>query len=162
MTLDGPNAPHHEREPIMGMLCDFFVGTPEEALRYVHRHDDEDEGEAIEELLQPAEMKGLEMLVLGLLWAILAKEPFSLDRHSVPEQFFGEEHSHWLGELPTPMVQLLAQLDDAGLQAAATQWAATEEMRGDPEVLTWCISTLRDMAQRALREGKGLHYWGCM
>lgn len=146
----------------MGSLAEFFVATPAEAQRYAHRHEEDDEGEAIEDALQPQPLRGLESLVLGQLWAILAGETFEYARHQVPEQMLDEDGSQWLGQLPDAMVHRLAQADEAAVSQAAVQWAANPCMNSCAEVLVPCIQTLRTLAGKALAEGKGLHYWGCL
>jgi hypothetical protein len=108
----------------MGLMCDFFVASPEEAAR----HPDGD--------LACVEATGFTGLECGRLWALLAGEPYAA-RHAleivgVRGGVRGRE-GPWLMQFPAPLIALLAALSPAAIAPVAAAWVATDELDGMAE-----------------------------
>ncbi len=146
----------------MGLLADFFVATPEQALRYANRDADADEGEEIRALLSPLEYKRFTGLEIGMLWAILEGSEWEVGKHMPESCFLGEEGESWLEQFPSPLVQLLASASEEQVNSAASSWASTEELNCNPEDVKTVVVDLRALSIRALAEGKSVYLWGCL
>lgn len=66
----------------MGLLCDLFVNTRDEALAY-ESTTTQDRDIRLKRF-SPFEFKGLTSLEFGTLWAILANEEWDVRRLSLP------------------------------------------------------------------------------
>lgn len=146
----------------MGLLADFFVATPEQALRYAKQDAEADEGQEIRALLSPFEYKGFTGLEIGTLWAILEGSEWEVEKHMPESCFLGEESESWLEQFPAPLVQLLASASSEQLNSAADSWARTEELNRDPEEIKPVVADLQALSKRALAEGKSVFLWGCL
>lgn len=146
----------------MGILADFFVATPDQALRYANWLDEPDEGEEIKALLRPVEYKGFTSLELGTLWAILAGVPWDVAKHMPEETYLGEEGESWLTPFPEELTSLLAEASPELLVDACTAWAKTEELACDPRHLSPVVADLQALAKRAMSEKKSVYLWGSL
>lgn len=144
------------------MLSDFFVATPAEALRYANRIEEEDDGEEIERLLQPAQYKGITELEIGTLWAILEGREWDVNKHMPEDVCLGEEGESWLHRFPVELANLLAGLDGAVLKRTAVAWAETDELDCDAADLKPLLEDLKALARQAGPDGKALYLWGCL
>jgi len=146
----------------VGLLADFFVATPDQALHYANQADEPDDGEEIHALLQPVEYKGFTSLELGTLWAILADVPWNAKTHMVEDTFYGEEGESWLNRFPDELTSLLAAASPDLLAKVCATWAATEELACDPQHISPVLADLQVLAKRAISESKSVHLWGCL
>jgi hypothetical protein len=146
----------------VGMLADFFVATPAEALRYANRMEEPDDGESIRRLLEPLEYKGVTGLELGTLWAILDGVEWDVDKHMPEETFLGSDGESWLNRFPSDLTSLLAEASPDQLNKACDTWASTEEISCDPVALLPVLGELQGLAKRAVREDKSVYLWGCL
>lgn len=147
----------------MGLLSDFFVADGDDALRYANRAQEDDAGHAIALQLRPAEYKGFSDLELGTLWAILDQQEWDVDRHEL--ELIGDpadsDDAAFLFRFPDALVQRLADASAAALEAAAAEWAATEELDAEVEDIAPVVQTLQRLAGQALGEQKSVYLWVC-
>jgi hypothetical protein len=144
----------------MGLICDLFVTTQEEALLYESTVSS-DRGERLERF-SPTELRGLTSLEFGLLWAILANEKWDASKHLLTDIAFGEGNESWLHEFPDQYRFLLSRLDSAAIEVAATAWSKCEELGSKAEDVVPVIESLVQLAKQASMENKGLYMWGCV
>jgi hypothetical protein len=132
----------------MSLLSDFFVATPDEAARYPA--DD-----LPIEVFQSTGFTGLE---LELLWAILAGEPWSAERHALEPVGAAAREGPWLHRLPAPFVDRLVGLAPPALASIAAQWLANEELIdvGDAAA-QHVLRELHALAGTAHRQARGLY-----
>ncbi len=101
---------------------------------------------------------------LATLWTLLAGREFrdELVREFVPLHEVSEE-GPWVFRVPDPLVELLAELDDARAAARiAPAWAGTEELEldgWDAESVTPLLDGLRSLARGALAEKRSMLMW---
>jgi hypothetical protein len=146
----------------LGILADFFVAGPAEALRYANRMEEPDEGEEIQGMLNPVEYKGITSLELGTLWAILEATEWDVKKHMPEDVFLGEEGESWLTRFPVELTTLLADAGDDDLAKASVRWAKTEELDCAPEDLRPLLDDLRSLALHAVSNGKSIYLWGSL
>jgi len=146
----------------LGMLADFFIAYPAEAMRYANRNDDPDEGEEIELLLNPAQFKGITGLEIGTLWAILECREWDVKRHMPEDICVGEDDESWLYRFPDDLTSILANSDKEGLTRASEQWAKTEELDCDSADLLPLLENLQSLARQAGVKGQSVYLWGCL
>ncbi|MFT3736406.1 MAG: hypothetical protein QM776_15540 [Rhodocyclaceae bacterium] len=146
----------------MGLLADFFVATPAEALRYANRLSEPDEGEEIEKLLAPAQYKGCTGLELGTLWAILEGKEWDVGKHMPEDVAVGDDEESWLYRFPDELTGLLAEADRDAIETAAITWAKTEELDCDPEDIKPVLADLQLLARDAISKHKAVYLWGCV
>lgn len=146
----------------MGILSDFFVANPTEALRYANRIEEPDEGDEIEELLDPAQYKRFTDLEITMLWAILEGKEWDVDRHTLEYVEIGEDSDAWLDRFPDELTMLLTRLDSGSLGPMLEKWANTEELACDPAELHPVMEDLRRLANEAIAKKKSVYLWGCL
>lgn len=146
----------------MGMLADFIIANPAEAMRYANRSNDPDEGREIELLLNPAQFKGITGLEIGTLWAILECSEWDVKRHIPEDIYIGEEGESWLHRFPDELTSLLANSDEGRLASASAQWAKTEELDCHSTDLLPLLENLRLLARQAAVKGQSIYLWGCL
>jgi hypothetical protein len=167
----------------MGILCELFVSTPRNALRFEKRLE-----EATRPAYERSDAKGLTPLAFETLWSILLGEPFDPRRHQLEDLYFGshlrsgfgklrqrllvwkaiaksllgaEVGDSWLHRFPATYVTALAELNDTSLQSAAAQWAQTEELRRRTEAdAQHVLNELRRLAIHAVSHRQQLFLWG--
>ena len=140
----------------MSILADLYVSTPDKALAY-DEVQEAPEGER-------AELTGFTSIEFSTLWAIIegkAWEEAHMDAfETVLEKNGGER---MISLVPGKLVELAAALDDAGIAAAAEEWAQTDELEHcEPEELMTVIEELRRVARVAKESGRGLYLWNCI
>ncbi len=146
----------------MGILSDFFVANPDEALRYANRIEEPDEGDEIEELLNPVQYKRFTDIEITTLWAILEGKDWDVDRHSLEYVDLGEDNDAWLNRFPDELTALLTQVDAQSLAPVLEQWANTEELSCEAAELHPVMEDLRRLAAEAVARKKSLYLWGCL
>ncbi|MDR2187814.1 MAG: hypothetical protein LBE62_07135 [Azonexus sp.] len=143
----------------MGLLADFFVATPEQAIQYANRDPYEEE---IRALLNPCEYKGITGLELGMLWAILEDIEWDYDKHMPRDTVLGNEGEWWLERFPDKLTLLLAQATPERLATASVAWANTEELSCDPEDIQPMLADLQQLAKQAISRDIPVYLWGCL
>ncbi|MGJ7502094.1 hypothetical protein ACSFBF_17185 [Variovorax sp. ZT5P49] len=146
----------------MGILSDFFVASPEEALRYANRIEEPDEGDEIEELLEPVQYKRFTDIEITTLWAIMEDKEWDVDRHMLEYVELGEDNDAWLNRFPDELTTLLTQVDSASLVPVLERWANTEELACEPTELHPVMEDLRRLAAEAVGKKKSVYLWGCL
>jgi hypothetical protein len=147
----------------MGILADFFVASPEDALRYESElHKVRDTSEMPGDRFERVEYKGFTGLELGMLWAIAVGEEWDLDRHMPANLDHGEEGETWLDEFPPELISVLASIRDQDVQSLAEAWGGTEELACEGSLLVPAIEDLRRLALSAQKQGKGMYLWGSL
>jgi hypothetical protein len=146
----------------MGILADFFVATPENAMRYAHSLEEPDEGEEIRAIVQPREFKGFTGIEFEALWAILAREEWDPKRHSLEQIHLGAENESWLQRFPDGLVDFLAAADEGRLKSAAAAWAKTEDVDFEASDLEVVLGELHELALRVRRPETAMYLWGSL
>jgi hypothetical protein len=146
----------------MGILSDFFVANPEEAMRYANRLDEPDEGDEIEELLDPAQHKHFTDLEITTLWAILEDKEWDAATHTLEHVEIGEDSEAWLNRFPEELTMLLTRVADGSLGPVLAKWADTEELACDAAELHPVMEDLRRLANDAVARKKSVYLWGCL
>jgi len=139
----------------MGLLCDLFVSTPEEALKYA------DPIGTLSPTTDPSgEWTGLRSHEFGLLWAILEGRPYEPKRHDLVPVKVDDER--WLYRFPDDFVALLLPLRGKEIDRAATAWADLEALNWEPSGAVELIEDLLRLATIANAKGMGLYFWGSL
>ncbi|MGX9699302.1 hypothetical protein ACWYXK_20220 [Janthinobacterium lividum] len=146
----------------MGLIADFFIAGPAEAIRYANRIEDSDEGEEIELLLKPVQFKGITDLEIGTLWAILERREWDIDKHMPEDIYVGEDGESWLHRFPDELTSLLASSNVDALESASEQWAKTEEIDCNAADLRPLLKDLQSLARQAATTGQSIYLWGCL
>jgi hypothetical protein len=167
----------------MGILCELFVATRRNAMKFESRLD-----AAEPPIYERAEAKGLTSLEFETLWAILQREDFDPRRHWMEDLYFGSHNrstlgrlrtkvliwkamlqsllgkdvgSSWLHRFPKAYVSRLAELKDAEIPYIAATWSKTEEMASRKSVdLEELLRTLRRLANAAESSKRQMFVWG--
>jgi len=146
----------------MGLLSEFFVATPDLALKFArHHYEDSDEDDELTELLKPLRYKGFTGLEIGTLWAILEGAPWDVKRHMPENTWFGDET--WLNRFPDSLTQLLASSTTEAMATAAVAWSKTEELRrSNPSDLEQVLGGLNILALHAINQQQSVYLWGSL
>jgi hypothetical protein len=132
----------------MGLQTDLFVGSIEDARKY--------DGEATT-AIERIQLGGLTNLEFETLRAIIANEAWDIKRHALDE--VASTEASWTFRFPDAYVTALQSLDVAGMNNAATKWAATEEIAASPSDVLPVIESLVRMATSASANGRDLFVW---
>lgn len=141
----------------MGLLAEFFIATPEQAVAY-------GAGQRQSGIMAAEDIAAYGDLIeihIEQLWAILAQRPFIFGRPPL-NAFDDGEGETWLVGFPDELVQLLVQLNDERLVQVQQLWAQSEDMSCEPGQLGPVLVDLRRLAQQALAQDKGLYLWGSL
>jgi hypothetical protein len=142
---------------IVGLIADFVVATPEDALQYASLLDD---GKPLpRDRFQRAEYKNITPLALGMLWAILRHEPWNVRRHWLEHVSHTEDGERWLFRFPDELVHRLSALNEADQSRIADAWLRTKEVRGE---LRPILRDLQRLATQTEMTGKSLYLWGSL
>lgn len=144
----------------MGMLCDLFVNTREEALAY-EKTTAGDRNARIARF-SPVELKGLTTLEFGTLWAILTDETWDVDKHMLLDIAFGDGHESWLHQFQDEYVRVLSTLDAQAIESAADAWSKTEELSTSAANIRPVIEALVRLSRDATSRNLGLYMWGSL
>jgi hypothetical protein len=140
----------------MSVLSDLYVSTPDKAPDYdVTQQAPENER---------AEMTGFTTIEFSTLWAILEGKPWEEGHMDAFETVIEKEGGDRLISLvPAKLVELAANLNEAGISAAAEEWAQTDELEHcEAEDLVEAIEELRRVARVARDSKRGLYLWNCV
>jgi len=134
-------------EDRVSLLTELFVATEADAKSY-------DQTSA--ERFSSAQFGGLTNLEFETLWAILLKEEWSAEKHALSQ--VAETEGSWTFRFPPAYVAKLKELEPADISAAATEWAATEEISGAASDVAPVISELATLS-KSVGQGQGLFVW---
>jgi hypothetical protein len=99
--------------------------------------------------------KSITELDLANVWSILSAAPDVTALHGRFEHiYFDPDGECTITKMPSPFVELLAEVEDANLPAMSARWAQApefDEMR-DLSQLQEMLRNLRDLAKRALAD----------
>jgi len=147
----------------MGILADLFVASPPEAAAYEEMLLG---NQAVaEERYDPTHFRGLTDLNFSILWALVLKEKWDLEKHSLVTIRLEEPGETWLFQFPPPFCEILAALSDEELRRVSEAWAATEELSLDRWTIDDTIPVLeqlRELSKHALNSGESLYLWGSL
>jgi hypothetical protein len=144
----------------MGLLCDLFVNSREEALAY--ESTTPLDRNARVKRFSPAEFKGLTSLEFGMLWAILANQVWDAGKHTLLDVAFGEGGESWLHQFPNEYVALLSRLDSNAINTAAQVWSKTEELSCSADDVRPVVEALVRLSQQSILQNNGLYMWGSL
>jgi len=97
----------------MGLIADFFVASPSDALRYASVV--EAGGTVPHEPFEKCQYKNYTSLSLGLLWAVLRNETWNIGRHDLIVVSVANGGGSWLFRFPDEFVSLIAEIGDGAL-----------------------------------------------
>lgn len=146
----------------MAILSDFFVASPEQAIRYADRSSEPDGGGEITMLLAPTSYTGFTTLQIGMLWAILEGVDWSVKRHLLEDIWFSNDGEAWLNRFPSDLTQLLADASADRLTAALTIWAGAKEVAYSAEELAPMLRNLEALAKQAIATNAFVYLCGSM
>lgn len=142
----------------MGLIADFIVASPDDALRYrvlLGRPLPPDRYEL-------AEYKNFTTLALEKLWALLLGEEWDVDRHRLETIAIWENGEQWLFRFPEEFVHLLSGLDPSVMRRTAQAWVDPREVPGNADELMPVLYDFRRLATQARQKNKGLYLWGSL
>ena len=137
----------------MGILADLFVAHPDDAVAYEERLGSRSAR------FEVRQFNGFTQLELEILWAMVAGEEWSPERHQL--EAIGEPSESWLFRFPDAFVGRLASLGP-DLHPLASRWAAIEELACAPDEIKPVLEALVSLAKSAQKNGKGLFLWGSL
>ncbi len=144
----------------MGLLADFFVATPEDALKYGAFVQN---GDPIPtDRFQVAPYKNFTPLALEMLWAILRHEQWDVKRHNLEHVFHAVGGESWLFRFPDELVQRLSALKEADLHQVANAWAHPPEVPGNSDELLPVLLDVKQLALQAQMYGRSVYLWGSL
>jgi hypothetical protein len=146
----------------MTILSDFFVASPEQALRYANRSVEPDGASEIAALLRPAAYRGFTTLQLGMLWAMLEGVAWNVKRHKLENIWWSDDGEAWLNRFPDELTRLLADASADQLAATLVKWAGTEEVGYSPDNLAPVLNVLQTLAKHAVATNASVYLWGSM
>jgi hypothetical protein len=147
-----------EREDIIvGILADFIVATPEDALQYESRVYSRQP--IPPDRYQQAEYKNFTPLSVQMLWAILRQEQWNVRRHRLEHIHHAEGGESLLDRFPDELVHRISALSEADQSQIADAWARNKEVPGSSEELQPVLRDLHHLAIQALTTSKGLYLW---
>lgn len=142
----------------MSILSEFYVAMPEQAAEY----------DADRNVLEAerAEFKGLTCEECASLWAILrGDEPTPEHADAFESVLEIDGGQRLINRFPPNFVELLAALDAAGGEAAASQWIQTGELAylscEAADVLP-VIESLSRLSRLARETNRSLYLWMCV
>jgi hypothetical protein len=144
----------------VGLLADFFVSTPEDALQYgaFVQH-----GRPVPpDRFQLASYKNFTPLALEMLWAILLDEQWNEKRHSLEHVSHTEGGESWLLRFPDELVQRLSNLKGEDLGRVADAWVGPREVPGNSDELLPVLQDLNQLSIQAQINSKNLYLWGSL
>ncbi|HSE25722.1 MAG TPA: hypothetical protein VLB68_28915 [Pyrinomonadaceae bacterium] len=132
----------------MGLQTDLFLGSVEDAQNY-----DGKTSLNVERI----QLGGLTNLEFEILRAIVAGQPWEVNRHAL-EQIASTDES-WTFRFPAAYVSTLQALDSEAMKRAANAWAATEEIAASASDVLPVIESLVLLAKSASATGLDLFVW---
>lgn len=136
----------------MSILADIFVATPEQALAY----DGTEKNDNIERI----ELTDVTELELAILWSVVEEIEFDFDEHEL--EFIDNTDDISLYRFPDSLIFLLSRLTKDDIEKFAAIWADTEEMQWSPEQAQEALTSLVNLAQKALDQAKSIYLWSSL
>ena len=144
----------------MGLLADFLVATPEDALQYASLIR---EGKPVPpNRFERAMYKNFTPLAMGMLWATLQNVKWEVRRHRLEHVYHTEGGQSWLQRFPVDFVRLISALDEKAVTRTADAWATAEEVPGNSDELQPVLLDLKRLAIEAQKSGRDLYLWGSL
>jgi len=151
-------SPVEREDMVVGLLSDFIVATPEDALQYERLFM---EGKQLPpDRFQLAEYKNFTPLALEMVWAILRHEKWDAKIHALEHVAHTEET--WLFRFPDEFMHRLAALSEADQDWVAVAWVNPEEVPGNADELRPVLRGLQRLAALAEKSGKSLYLRGSL
>jgi hypothetical protein len=145
---------------IVGLLADFVVATPEDALQYAPLVQN---GKPVPpDRFQRARYKNFTPLAVEMLWAILRHEQWDVRHHRLEHVSHTEGGESWLERFPDELVHRLSALNEADQNLVADAWARAKEVPGNTDELRPVLRDLRHLAAQAETSGRSLYLWGSL
>jgi hypothetical protein len=143
----------------VGILADFVVATPEDALEYGTLMR---QGSPVPpDRILRAEYRDFTNLEVEVLWAILRDEEWDAERHGL-EQVLPGDGEEWLFHFPDELVHLISALDEAAIEDVADVWGRDEEVSSNRDELMPVLRDLKKLAVQARQRHRGLYLWGSL
>jgi hypothetical protein len=145
----------------MGLLADFVVASPSDALKHASFVG---AGDALPaERFERCEYKNYTSLSLELLWALLlCNEKWDAKRHKLETVSIADGGGSWLFRFPDEFVNLIADLDVGATNRVADTWADHAEVPGDGVDNEPVLLDLKRLAVHAQTNGRNLYLWGSL
>ena len=141
----------------MGLLADFVVASPSDALQYASFVG---AGDALPaERFERCEYKNYTNLSLDLLWALLCNEKGDAKQHTLETVSIGDRGESWLFRFPDKFVNLIATLDVGAIKRVADAWADHADVPGDGGDNEPVLLDLKRLAVHAQTNGRSLYLW---
>jgi hypothetical protein len=132
----------------MGLMTELFVARDEEAKTYDHTSAGR---------FSSLQLGGLTNLEFETLWAILAAKEWSAETHALHE--VASTKGTWTFKFPEVYLDRLRRLEPTAISAAATSWAATDEVSCEPAEVEPVIAQLASIARSLSGGDRGLFLW---
>jgi len=144
----------------MGLLADFVVTSPSDALQYASLLR---EGNSLPaQRFERCEYKNYTPLSLGLLWALLANEKLDAKRHKLETVRIADGGHTWLLRFPDEFTKLIADVDEQLIRRIAHTWANEDDVPGDGEDNVPVLKDVKRLAIQAQIKGHNLYLWGSL
>lgn len=148
---------------IMSVLSDLIIADPQEAQDVAQCDEPARDWEGIE-------IKTLDPVTLGSLWAILTKASEAEAVGKLVDQIAllhnVSDNGPWVYEIPRQLRDALAEvsgMETEEVQPVAEAWAATDELKGwEYEEVESVLREVADLADTARLLGKDLLLWICL
>jgi hypothetical protein len=144
----------------MGLIADFVVASPSDALLYASFVGAENT--VPKERFERFQWKNYTSLALELLWAVLCNEKWDVKRHKLETVSIADHGESWLFRFPDKFVILIAHLDDSAIKRVAAVWSNNDEVPGCGSDNEPVLLDLRRLASSAHINGRGLYLWGSL
>jgi hypothetical protein len=137
----------------VGLISDFVVATPEDALQY----ESFQEGKALPPgRFERAEYKNFTSLALEMLWAVLRHEKWDVRYHRLEHVFHTE--STLLERFPDELVHRLSALSETDQNRVAVAWVHPE-VPGNVDELRPVLRDLQRLSTLAQTSGRSMYLW---
>jgi len=142
----------------MSVLSDLYVSAPDLAIDY-----DDLEAQQTFPDSDREQFKGLTVLELSTLWAIIRKKSWDVSQMRGFEKILMRDGGERLiYRLPDAFLSVVSDLDDPAAGAAAEKWAQTDELRCAAADVRPVIDALGRLAGVARQSGRGVYIWNCL
>jgi hypothetical protein len=139
----------------MSVLADIFTAPADDrAIQYDEQPDT---------FVQRVQFTGFTVLELSTLWAILQGTAWDVSLLSeFAEVLSDDDGERTISRLPEAMRQALTRMTSDDVSAAATKWAATDELLCSADEVRPIIEALVSLAKNAETGGQNLYFWSCV
>src|SRR5579864_6711388 len=136
----------------MGLLADIYISRDEEAVAYDSNHSLPQSDRLQNTSITPLELSTLWAIMRGTPWEVSLMKEFQC----LFQRDGGERLIH---RLPAAMIADLLKLAPDQMQAVASQWAATDEMRWPAANARRFLEDLSRLAHHAAESGRSVYLW---